>query len=309
MLHDKYANAFSGSIAKRFSQDTEEVLVRVKLPTEETSNQTIRDIYLLTPDNNNVLLSEVVLLKQRLGFTKIRKEGGVRKASVTADVDPSITTTNKVLQLVRKNIAPKLEQEFNVKVEFKGKAEEQSEALGDLTLALIITLASIYIILAWLFSSYTTPLLIMTVVPFGLIGAIIGHYILGFNLSMFSLMAFFGLTGVLVNDSIILVKTIKEAIADGYQLSQAVVEGVRERLRPVMLTTITTIVGLMPILFEQSLQARLVQPLAVTFIFGMIFVPYLVLIFIPSMMGIADGLKLRIRNLANIIGFHKGQYE
>jgi multidrug efflux pump subunit AcrB len=302
-------NAFSGSIAKRFSQDTEEVLVRVKLPTEETSNQTIRDIYLLTPDNNNVLLSEVVLLKQRLGFTKIRKEGGVRKASVTADVDPSITTTNKVLQLVRKNIAPKLEQEFNVKVEFKGKAEEQSEALGDLTLALIITLASIYIILAWLFSSYTTPLLIMTVVPFGLIGAIIGHYILGFNLSMFSLMAFFGLTGVLVNDSIILVKTIKEAIADGYQLSQAVVEGVRERLRPVMLTTITTIVGLMPILFEQSLQARLVQPLAVTFIFGMIFVPYLVLIFIPSMMGIADGLKLRIRNLANIIGFHKGQYE
>ena len=302
-------NAFSGAIAKRFSQNTEEVLVRVKLPTEETRNQTIRDIYLLTPDNNNVLLSEVVLLKQRLGFTKIRKEGGIRKASITADVDPSITTTNQVLQLVRKDIAPKIEKEFNVKVEYKGKAEEQSKALGDLSLALIMTLTSIYIILAWLFSSYTTPFLIMTVVPFGLIGAILGHYILGFNLSMFSLMAFFGLTGVLVNDSIILVKTIKESISDGYPLSQSVVEGVRERLRPVILTTITTIVGLMPILFEESLQARLVQPLAVTFIFGMLFVPYLVLIFIPSMMGVAEGLKTRIKNVANYLGFYKGQYE
>ena len=255
------------------------------------------------------MLSEVVVLKQRLGFTKIRKEAGVRKVSITADIDPSITTTNQVIQSIRKNIAPKIEKEFNVVIEYKGKAEEQSEALGDLSLALIITLSSIYIILAWLFSSYTTPFLIMAVIPFGLIGAILGHYILGFNLSMFSLLAFFGLTGVLVNDSIILVRTIKEFLVDGYNLSQSIIEGVRERLRPIVLTTITTIVGLTPILFEQSLQARLVQPLAVTFIFGMLFVPYLVLIFIPSMMGIAEGLKSRIKNAANFLGFYKGQYE
>tara|TARA_B110000438_G_scaffold115539_1_gene113193 strand:- start:1997 stop:5194 length:3198 start_codon:yes stop_codon:yes gene_type:complete len=302
-------NAFSGSIAQRFSQDTEEVIVRVKLPTNETKDQSIRDIYLISPNGNNVLLSEVVVLKQRLGFTKIRKEAGVRKVSITADIDPSITTTNQVIQSIRKNIAPKIEKEFNVVIEYKGKAEEQSEALGDLSLALIITLSSIYIILAWLFSSYTTPFLIMAVIPFGLIGAILGHYILGFNLSMFSLLAFFGLTGVLVNDSIILVRTIKEFLVDGYNLSQSIIEGVRERLRPIVLTTITTIVGLTPILFEQSLQARLVQPLAVTFIFGMLFVPYLVLIFIPSMMGIAEGLKSRIKNAANFLGFYKGQYE
>ena len=110
---------------------------------------------------------------------------------------------------------------------------------------------------------------------------------MGFNLSMFSLMAFFGLTGVLVNDTIILVRAIKESLSDGNNLSRSVMEGARERLRPVILTTITTVVGLMPILFESSLQARLVQPLAVTFIFGMLFVPYLVLIFVPSVMGIA----------------------
>jgi len=301
-------NSFSGAVAKRFSQDGEEIVVRVKLPEVETINQTIRDISLMTPDNNNVLLSEVVILKQRLGFTKIRKEGGVRKVSVTADVNPAITTTNIVLQSVRKNIAPKIENDFNVTVEYKGKAEEQSEALGDLSLALIITVASIYIILAWLFSSYTTPLLIMSVVPFGLIGAILGHYLLGFNLSMFSLMAFFGLTGVLVNDSIILVRTVKEFLVDGYVLADAVVMGAKERLRPVILTTITTIVGLMPILFEASLQARLVQPLAITFIFGMLFVPYLVLIYIPSMMGIAAGLKRRLGSLAYSLGLRKHQY-
>jgi len=232
----------------------------------------------------------------------------VRKVSVTADVNPAITTTNIVLQSVRKNIAPKIENDFNVTIEYSGKAEEQADALGDLSLALIITVASIYIILAWLFSSYTTPLLIMSVVPFGLIGAILGHYLLGFNLSMFSLMAFFGLTGVLVNDSIILVRTVKEFLMDGYALAEAVVMGAKERLRPVILTTITTIVGLMPILFEASLQARLVQPLAITFIFGMLFVPYLVLIFIPSMMGISEGLKRRLRYLAYSLGLRKHQY-
>jgi multidrug efflux pump subunit AcrB len=227
---------------------------------------------------------------------------------VTADVNPAITTTNIVLQSVRKNIAPKIENDFNVTVEYKGKAEEQADALGDLSLALIITIASIYIILAWLFSSYTTPLLVMSVVPFGLIGAILGHYLLGFNLSMFSLMAFFGLTGVLVNDSIILVRTVKEFLMDGYALAEAVVMGAKERLRPVILTTITTIVGLLPILFEASLQARLVQPLAITFIFGMLFVPYLVLIYIPSMMGIGEGLKRRLQYLAYSLGLRKRQY-
>ena len=157
------------------------------------------------------------------------------------------------MQTIRQDIAPKIEKAYNVRLRYDGKAQEQSEALGDLSLALIITLASIYIILAWLFSSYTTPFLIMTVVPFGLIGAIWGHFIMGFSLSMFSLMAFFGLTGVLVNDTIILVRSIKEFLADGNTLSRSIIEGTRERLRPVLLTTITTIVGLMPILFELSL--------------------------------------------------------
>ena len=284
-------NSFSGSVAKRFSQDAEEVIVRVKLPKDETENQTIRDIYLTSPDGGSFVLSEVVSLKKRLGFTKIRKKDGVRQVAITGDVDPTITTTSIVLDAVRADIQPKIERDFGVRLMYDGKALEQQEAFSGLRLAFIITFASIFIILAWVFSSYTTPFLILAVVPFGLIGAILGHLVLGFNLSMFSLLAFFGLTGVLVNDSIILVRTIKELQGDGYTLLRAINEGVRERFRPVLLTTITTIVGLTPVLFEGSLQARLIQPLAITFIFGMIFVPYLVLVFVPALICFVNDIR------------------
>ena len=118
-------------------------------------------------------------------------------------------------------------------------------------------------------------------------------------------MALLGLSGVLVNDSIILVTTIKRFVADGLDLAKAVVEGVRERLRPVILTTTTTVVGLTPILFEQSLQAQLVQPLAITFIFGMLLAPYLVLIFVPSVLGVGDSLKNKFSLLMLQTGFRK----
>jgi multidrug efflux pump subunit AcrB len=163
-----------------FAQDAEEILVRVKLPESATINQTVRDIYLQTPDKRDTLLSEVVTFKKSLGFTKIRRQDGVRQVSVAGDVDPSITTTNMVLQTVRKEIAPDIEKRFNVQIDYKGKAEEQAEAFTDMSLALIITFASIYIILAWLFSSYTTPFLVMSVVPFGLIGAMITLCLMGF---------------------------------------------------------------------------------------------------------------------------------
>lgn len=230
-------------------------------------------------------------MKKRLGFTKIRKKDGLRQVAVTGDVDPSITTTNIVLQSVRNDIQPRIEKDYGVKLSYDGKALEQREAFSGLRFALVITFASIFIILAWVFSSYTTPFLIMAVVPFGLIGAILGHLVLGFNLSMFSLLAFFGLTGVLVNDSIILVRAIKEFQSDGYIIVRAINEAVRERFRPVMLTTVTTIVGLLPVLFETSLQARLIQPLAITFIFGMLFVPYLVLVFVPALICLVNDIR------------------
>ena len=163
--------------------------------------------------------------------------------------------------------------------------------MGDFSIALLLALSVIYIVLAWVFSSYSTPLIIMAVIPFGFVGAVFGHYIMGFALNIFSLQALMGLAGIMVNDSIVLVMTIKREMAAGSSLSEAVLVGTKERLRPVIMTTTTTVVGLLPILFETSQQAQLIQPLAVTLVFGLLLSPFLVLFYVPALLGVGADIK------------------
>ncbi len=289
-------NSFEGAIAKRFSQDQEEIVVRVKLsPSGFQVPATLRDLYLRAPDGAEVPLTEVVQLKSEVGYSQINREDGLRQVSVTADVDPMITTTNAVITTAARNLVPEVRQKYGINIEFKGRAEEQARAANDTFFALMIAVLMMYIILAWVFSSYTTPLIVMSIIPFGLIGAVVGHFIMGYNLNMLSLQALLGLAGVMINDSIILVSSVKRLQAGGSSLRTAVIDGARERLRPVILTTMTTIGGLTPLLFERSLQAQLIQPLAVTLIFGLLFSPLLVLFFVPSLMGIGNDLKTAVR--------------
>ncbi len=284
-------NAFEGAIAQRFSRDQEEIIVRVKLDELSMMRETIRDLYLRAPDGSEVPITEVVDFKSAVGFSQIRREDGLRQVSVTAEVETSITTSNVVMGIVNRDIAPEIKSKYGVFLEFKGRAEEQRTALGDMGIVLLLALSMMYIVLAWVFSSYTTPFVVMAVIPFGLIGAIVGHYIMGLNLTMLSLQALLGLAGVMINDSIILVMTVKRLIGEGKAFQDAILAGARERLRPVLLTTLTTIGGVTPLLFERSLQAQLVQPLAVTLIFGLLVSPLLVLFFVPSLLGI--GMDLR----------------
>lgn len=286
-------NSFEGAIAKRFSRDQEETIVRVKLLNSDTRADTIRDLYLRAPDGSEVPLTEVVDLEYRVGFSQIRREDGLRQASVTGNVDGSVTTSNEIVATVARTIAPEIRQKYGVAVDFKGKAEDQAEAFADMQIAGTLALTAMFVILAYVFQSYTTPLLIMIVIPFGFVGAILGHYVMGFNMTMMSTQAFMGLAGVLVNDGILLVATVKRAAAGGAELKEAVLSGARERLRPIILTTVTTVAGLTPLLFETSLDARLVQPLAVTLVFGMLFSPFLILCFIPALFGISRDLGLR----------------
>ena len=291
-------NAFEGAIAQRFSRDQEEVIVRVKLDQLSIMRETIRDLYLRAPDGSEVPITEVVDFKSEVGFSQIRREDGLRQVSVTAEVETGVTTTNVVIGIVNRDIAPDVKRDFGVFLEFKGRAAEQQTALGDMRIVLLLALSMMYIVLAWVFSSYTTPFVVMAIIPFGLIGAIVGHYVMGLNLTMLSLQALLGLSGVMINDSIILVMTIKRLIGEGKALQESVLVGARERLRPVLLTTLTTIGGVTPLLFERSLQAQLVQPLAVTLIFGLLVSPLLVLFFVPSLLGI--GMDLRSRGKRQI---------
>jgi len=285
-------NSYEGAIAKRFSRDQEEIIVRVKLTDGSMqSDRSLRELYLRAPGGEEVPLTEVVTLSTSVGYSQIRRENGLRQLSVTGDVDPTITTTNEVLGIVDRDIAPGVREKYGINVEFKGKAEEQRKAIGDTFIALLMAVLMMYVILAWVFSSYSTPMVIMSIVPFGLIGAFVGHWVMGYRLNMLSLQALLGLSGVIINDAIIIVSSIKRRIGEGLDLREAVIIGARERLRPVILTTLTTIGGLTPLLFERSMQAQLVQPLAVTLIFGLLFSPLLILFFVPSLLGIGTDIR------------------
>ncbi|MGI9292299.1 MAG: efflux RND transporter permease subunit [Gammaproteobacteria bacterium] len=301
MVARQVRNSFEGSIAKRFPRDEEEVIVRVLLSKESAQSQTIRELYLLAPDvsgdtsGNRVALTEVVNLTTRVGFSVVKRQDGVRQVAITADVDKEISTSNVVLALFTQSFKRQLENKYGVSIEYRGRAEEQAGAMSDVLSAAAAALAMMYIILAWVFSSYRAPFIVMSVIPFGLIGAVLGHYIMGFNMGMFSIFALVGLSGVMINDTIILVTAIRRLLDDGMDMRTAVIEGTKDRLRPVILTTLTTIGGLMPLLFETSLQAQLVQPLAITLVFGMLVSPLLVLVFVPALLGVGNDFVNRGR--------------
>lgn len=286
-------NTYEGAIANRFARDQEEILVRVRLSPEDRGANGLRGIYLQVANGHEVPLTEVVTLRSQVGFSQIRRENGLREVAVTGSVDQRITTTNEVVRVVEELVLQRVRDEFGVKAQFKGKAEEQSAALGDFGMALFLALSVIYIVLTFVFSSYSTPLVIMAMIPFGLVGAVFGHYIMGFALNIFSLQALMGLAGIMVNDSIVLVTTVKRELAAGATLPEAILNGTKERLRPVIMTTTTTVMGLLPILFETSQQAQLIQPLAVTLVFGLLLSPFLVLFFVPALMGVGTDIKKR----------------
>lgn len=288
-------NAFEGSIAKRFARDEEEVIVRVMLPKERAAMKSIREFYVRPPQGRLTPITEAVQLERRVGFAQIRRQDGVRQVAVTADVDVQVNTSNEILALFQSDFADEIRQKHNVQISFKGKAEEQADAVADVRVAALVAIATMYIILAWVFSSYRAPLVVLSIIPFALVGAVFGHYVMGLNINMLSLQAMVGLSGVMVNDSIILVSAIRRLLSEGKNMREAVIEGTKDRLRPVVLTTITTVGGLTLLMFETSMQAQLVQPMAATIVFGMLVSPFLVLVFVPSLLCAGDDMIRRRR--------------
>ncbi len=291
-------NAFEGMIAKRFARDDEEVTVRVKYPPERSSAAELRALYLRAPSGAEVPLSEIVSLREAAGFERIRRDDGVREVAVTAEIDEAVTNANDVIATLSRDAVPAIAERYGIAYRFAGKAEEQALALADMKYGALIGLAAIYIILAWVFASYLRPMVVMSIIPFGLVGAIIGHLVMGYSLTLLSLVALLGLAGILVNDSIILVSTVDERLGRGEPVFQAIVNGTCDRLRAVLLTSLTTILGLTPLLFERSLQAQFLIPMAITIVFGLAAASILVLIVVPSLVGIQEDLKARFRRRA-----------
>ena len=289
-------DAFDGAIATRFARGEEEITVRVKRVQEMPGIHSLQQIYLRSPEGMRVPLTEVVKIREKEGFSIIQRKDGVRSASVTADVDPQLTNVPDVLARLQVSFLPELANQFGLTYAFKGRTEERLKSFEDLKLGGLLALVLIYIILAWVFAHYGKPLAVMAIIPFGIVGAIIGHMIMGTPLTIVSLIGLLGLSGILVNDSIILVSQVVRRRADGQNLESAAIGASQDRLRAVLLTSLTTIGGLLPLIFEESRQAQFLIPMAITLVFGLATATLLVLVLVPSLIGIGGDMAKLARD-------------
>jgi len=286
-------DAFEGAIPRRFASQDDEVAIRVIRQSRHVGSAALRNFELKKPDGEFVPLSEVVTFTERQGFSAIRRQDGKTIVSVTADLDTAVLTTDQAIsQLQQAGELAAITSLNGVDYKFGGRNAERQKSFEDLRFGAVIALSVIYIILAWVFSSYFLPFSIMLIIPFGVVGAVFGHWLLGFSLTIMSFIALLGLAGILVNDSIILVSRMLERIDEfGEDLMQAATGASRDRLRAVLLTSLTTIGGLVPLMFEKSVQAQFILPMAVTIIFGLGVATLLVLFLVPAFIGVGADIR------------------
>ena len=236
--------AFTGHLVQIFHEPNEEIEVRVMLPEDERGLlNTLPSLPIITPEGYVVPLSTVVEFTYQRGFDIIRHTNNQLSVRVTAEVDDALANANEITRDLFQKGLPAIGEEYGVSYTLKGKAEEQADTLDDMLYGMLVALALIYIILAWVFGSYGWPLIVMLTIPLGLTGAIFGHWIMGFDLTILSLFGFFGLAGIIINDSIILISTYKSLRESGMDVKRAIVESSQRRLRAVLLTSLTTIAG------------------------------------------------------------------
>ena len=285
-----------GSIAIRFPRGEEEVTVRVRLEKDTVDNSILQNVLLRSPGGNKIPLKEIVNFGYSKGFSRIKREDGFQEIAVSAEMDSSITRSSYIQQALLDDGLRDISDRYGVEWSFEGRAREQRETMSDMILGASLGFALIYIILAWVFSSYSRPFVVMAIVPLGFVGAVLGHGILGFDLTILSIFAILGLSGIIINDSIVLVTTINERVKE-VPLLEAVVLGSGDRLRAVFLTSATTIGGLTPLLFETSLQAQFLIPMAITLVFGMALATFIVLFIVPSVVLVEEDIKRVIESI------------
>ena len=290
-------NAFQGAIAQRFARGDEEVEIKVRYPRRSADSAAFQNLFLRAPDGTEVPLTEVVTLRQERGFSRLRREDGAREVAITGEIDETVTSLGALLPAIVDGGLADVASRYGLAYKFKGKAEEQSESAADMLAGATVGLLAIYIVLAWVFANFTRPVIVMAIIPFGFVGAVLGHLLLGFDLTILSIFGLLGLAGILVNNSIILVRTVDQHIDDETPLRDAIVMGCRERLRPVLLTSLTTIGGLVPLLFERSLQAQFLIPMAITIVFGLAVATLIVLVLTPALLAVDHDIRSVFRRV------------
>ncbi len=283
-------DAFFGALAMRQLRGTNEIEVRVKLPLEERRDiNNLENFLIRTQDGVEVPLMDVVHMEQREAFTSINRRDGRRVVNVGMDVEPSNAVT-RVLSSVQQEILPQLQADFpGITWSFEGSQADMRESTDSLWSGFSMAMLIIYALLAIAFGSYTQPLIVMMAIPFGIVGAVIGHIMLGYDLSVVSLMGVIALSGVVVNDSLIMIDYANKQRRDA-SIYDAIHEAGLRRFRPIMLTTLTTFGGLTPIILETSSQAEYLIPMAISLGFGIVFATSIILIIVPCLYLILEDI-------------------
>ena len=277
--------AFYGEEAQRIQRGQDELRVMVRYPQEDRrSIADLENMRIRTPDGDEVPFQSVADVEFGKGYSSIARLNRARTVTVSADTDPDIVEPQTIIDEISNEFVPELlARNPGVVYGLEGASQEEANFKKNLTVASIAALFLIYALIAIPLHSYAQPLVIMSVIPFGLIGAVVGHMVMGEMISMFSLFGIIALSGVVVNDSLIMVDFINKAREAGVPLRQAVVESGTRRFRAIILTSFTTAAGLMPIMLEQSVQAQYVIPMAISMSFGIIFATAITLFLVPSL--------------------------
>ena len=308
-IGEQVRSAINGSIISKFPKGDEEVTVRLKLSENEQLTDMITNLRIISPSGVSFKLKDIIKIDEKLPFASINRKNGFREVTISGDLFPPLMSTSQARQFLMENGLPEIAKKYNVSYRFDGRDLEQKETFADMGTGSIIGLLLIYFILAWVFKSWSRPFSIMIMIPFSFIGAVLGHYLLGLTMSILSMFALLALAGIVVNNSIILVSTIERRLEDLKNknknnneesvINESIITGVVDRFRPVLLTSLTTIGGLSALMFETSLQAQFLIPMAATIVFGLGITALLVLVIVPAMMGISNDFSKFIRRVRN----------
>ncbi|MGF1735960.1 efflux RND transporter permease subunit [Photobacterium satsumensis] len=284
-------HAFSGVRAIRQQRGSDEVDVKVQLPDWQRASVYHLEQLPIKVGDQFIPLSQIANVYREYSASAIHRRDGQRRISVSADITPSSEAMN-LTQTLRREVLPTLEEKYpGLDIGFRGDQAEQKESLESLAINGALVMLALYCLLAIPFKSYTQPLIIMTIIPFGLIGAVLGHVLLGYVLSVVSLLGILALSGVVINDSLILVTEVNRNREAGKPLVEAIINGSARRFRPIILTTLTTFGGLAPMILETSNQAQLMIPMAISLGFGILFATLITLVLLPCLYHALEDIK------------------
>ncbi len=291
-------SAFFGAEALRQQRGRDEVRVYVRLPRDERDSEfNIEELIIRTPSGGEIPLARAAHIKRGQSYTSIRRIDGRRAVAVTAAVDDAIANADKINAELESEVLPAWRARFpTVNQVAGGETRDQQQTMGSLMWGLLAVVLIIYALLAVVFRSYMQPAAVLVAIPFGVVGAVLGHLLMGYKVSMMSMMGIVALSGVVVNDSLILIVAINTFRANGMSLGDAVIAGGAVRFRPIVLTSLTTFFGLAPMILETSVQARFLIPMAVSLGFGIIFATVITLVLVPAVYMILESCRRVLGN-------------